>query len=141
MFFLDRYKGLTILDSLYYEQHTYISFSWYRYMFRRSLGQILLLAVIGVGLSSVFSSVLVKGALESNWSWTRAMLLGSILSATDPVAVVALMEASGAPVQIITLMEGESLLNDGFAMVAFNMFELMALGEEMTAKNVIGDLL
>ena len=47
---------------------------------------------------------------------------GSILSATDPVAVVALMKELGVSEKLGTLMEGESLLNDGTAIVLFSVF-------------------
>lgn len=53
-------------------------------------------------------------ALEPEDSWPEAFLIGAVLSATDPVAVVALMRSHAAPPQIVTLLEGESLLNDGF---------------------------
>lgn len=43
--------------------------------------------------------------------------LGSILSATDPVAVVALLKSAGASPKLTILIVGESLLNDGTAMV------------------------
>ena len=48
-----------------------------------------------------------------------AMLFGTVVSATDPVAVVALLKELGASKQLSTLIEGESLLNDGTAIVAF----------------------
>ena len=44
-----------------------------------------------------------------------AMLLGVTLTATDPVAVVSLLTSLGAPKQLGTMIEGESLLNDGTA--------------------------
>ena len=44
-----------------------------------------------------------------------ALLLGTTLSATDPVAVVGLLNSLGAPKALATLIEGESLLNDGTA--------------------------
>jgi hypothetical protein len=53
-------------------------------------------------------------ALEPDDSWAEALLIGAVLSATDPTAVVALMESHATPPQIVTLLEGESLLNDGF---------------------------
>ena len=46
-------------------------------------------------------------------------MMGSILSATDPVAVVALLKELGASISLNTLIEGESLLNDGVAMVFY----------------------
>lgn len=51
-----------------------------------------------------------------------ALTCGSILSATDPVAVVALMKELGVSERLGTLMEGESLLNDGTAIVVFGVF-------------------
>ena len=44
-------------------------------------------------------------------------MFGSIISATDPVAVVVLLKELGASRRLATMIEGESLLNDGTAMV------------------------
>ena len=46
-------------------------------------------------------------------------MYGSIVSATDPVAVVALLKELGASKRLSTMIEGESLLNDGTAFVVF----------------------
>lgn len=46
-------------------------------------------------------------------------MFGAIVSATDPVAVVALLKELGASKTLSMLIEGESLLNDGTAMVVF----------------------
>ncbi|RME28848.1 MAG: Na+/H+ antiporter [Deltaproteobacteria bacterium] len=48
-----------------------------------------------------------------------ALLVASMLSATDPVAVISLMREVGAPHRLSVLMEGESLVNDGVAVVVF----------------------
>jgi NhaP-type Na+/H+ or K+/H+ antiporter len=50
------------------------------------------------------------------------MTAGAILAATDPVAVVALMKELGVSERLGILMEGESLLNDGTAIVVFGVF-------------------
>ena len=50
--------------------------------------------------------------------WLASMLFGAVVSATDPVAVVALLKDLGASKKLGTLIEGESLLNDGTAIVA-----------------------
>jgi NhaP-type Na+/H+ or K+/H+ antiporter len=57
------------------------------------------------------------------------MTFGSILSATDPVAVAALLEVTGAPVRLKMHIAGESLLNDGSAIVFFTIFSLRYLAE------------
>lgn len=56
-----------------------------------------------------------------------AMTIGAILSATDPVAVSALLNEVGAPPRLKTHIAGESLLNDGAAFVFFSIFYQMDL--------------
>jgi NhaP-type Na+/H+ or K+/H+ antiporter/CRP-like cAMP-binding protein len=65
--------------------------------------------------------------LPHNYDWITSALLGSVLAATDPVAVVALLAELGASVSLATLIEGESLFNDGTAIVFFNLLEPAAL--------------
>ncbi len=60
-------------------------------------------------------------------SFTVALLVAAMLSATDPVAVISMFREMGVPRRLGILMEGESLLNDGVAVVAFSMV-LVALG-------------
>ena len=70
------------------------------------------------------------------FDWWSAMMLGSVLAATDPVAVVALLKEVGASKKLGTLIEGESLLNDGTAMVLFTGMFSLAIGEGAN----VGDL-
>lgn len=49
-----------------------------------------------------------------DWNWKTCLLLGGLLSATDPVAVVALLKELGASKKLSTIIEGESLMNDGY---------------------------
>ena len=49
-----------------------------------------------------------------------AMLFGALISATDPVAVVALFEELGVPKRLNMMVDGESMLNDATAIVAFD---------------------
>jgi NhaP-type Na+/H+ or K+/H+ antiporter len=53
------------------------------------------------------------------YTWFGAFLLGSILSCTDPVAVLALLKEVGAPIKFNSLIESESVFNDGTCMVLF----------------------
>eukprot|EP00957_Ditylum_brightwellii_P114693 8745990-Ditylum_brightwellii.AAC.1 len=56
--------------------------------------------------------------LPYGWSFSLSMTFGAILSATDPVAVSALLNEVGAPPRLKMHISGESLLNDGSAMMS-----------------------
>lgn len=58
-----------------------------------------------------------------------ALLFGSIISPTDPVAVVALLRDASVSESLIMLVEGESLLNDGTAIVIFAVLKEMSMAE------------
>ena len=60
--------------------------------------------------------------LPYGWDWNLAMAFGSILAATDPVAVVALLKAVGASPKLTMQITGEALMNDGTAIVLFMLF-------------------
>lgn len=64
-------------------------------------------------------------------------VFGSILSATDPVAVVALLKTAGASPKLTMCIVGESLMNDGTAMVLFTLFYYMLQGRSYTALQII----
>ena len=68
-------------------------------------------------------------------------MFGSIISATDPVAVVSLLKQLGASKRLSTMIEGESLLNDGTAMVAFTVFLDIAAGLDKTGGDIAKDFL
>jgi len=65
--------------------------------------------------------------LDLPLGFVGVLLIATMLSATDPVAVISLMREVGAPKRLSVLMEGESLLNDGVAVVVFGVV-LVALG-------------
>ena len=64
-----------------------------------------------------------------DWSWMLCMTFGSILSATDPAAVAALLKEVGAPPRLKMHISGESMLNDGSAVVFYTVFSNIFLSE------------
>ena len=75
--------------------------------------------LVGTVLSALMMRYIFEYNDSKNFTWNDALMYGSIISATDPVAVVALLNTLGASKRITTMVEGESLLNDGTAMVVF----------------------
>lgn len=86
---------------------------------RAAIVPILTLAIPGVLVSTVVVGLLISAGIGV--SLTTGLLFGALIAATDPVAVIALFRALGAPRALTVLVEGESLLNDGAAIVLFNL--------------------
>ncbi len=63
--------------------------------------------------------VAVIGHLVMGLPWEVAFVLGAVVSPTDPVAATAIGRRVGAPARVITIVEGESLINDSTALVAY----------------------
>jgi CPA1 family monovalent cation:H+ antiporter len=92
---------------------------------RRDFWLILLLAVPGVVLTTVLVGWMVS--LGTGLALQAALVFGALVAATDPVAVVALFRRLGAPRRLQVLLESESLLNDGTAIVMFGLMLTTAL--------------
>jgi CPA1 family monovalent cation:H+ antiporter len=101
----------------------------------KNLPGILMLATVGLLISMVIVGI-------SMSSFTPlplgvALLFGALISATDPVAVIALFKELGVSAKLSTLVEGESLFNDAAAIVTFNII----LGIVVTGGSVSSELL
>ncbi len=105
--------------------------------FFRNLGPILVLAVVAVLISAVLVGAALAVVLGTPLA--AALLFGALISATDPVAVVAVFRELGVPERLLVLVEGESMLNDGVAIVLFNILLGVALGEEASVGGGILD--
>jgi len=72
---------------------------------------IVLLAIPGMVLSLLVVAVVLHYGI--GLAWLLALLVGAIVAPTDPVAVIALFQQLGVPDRLRTLVEGESIFNDG----------------------------
>lgn len=106
---------------------------------RQNLSAILVLAIPGVILTTfIVGGVLVLGI---HLSLAEALVFGSLIAATDPVAVVALFRILGVPKRLAVLVEGESLFNDGTALVLFNLTVAVAISGQFSPVQSILDFI
>ncbi len=77
------------------------------------------IGMLAIGL--VIATMTVVAVVAHEWvdgmSWSAAFVLGAIVSPTDPIAATAIMRRLGVPRRVVTVVEGESLVNDGTALV------------------------
>jgi Na+/H+ antiporter len=104
---------------------------------RRNVGPVSLLAV---GL--VLATMLVVAAVAHTalgFGWAEAFVLGAIVSPTDPVAATAIARRLGVPGRIVTIVEGEALINDGTALVAYKFAVAAVVTGSFSALEAGGD--
>ncbi len=70
-----------------------------------------------------------------------ALLFGALISATDPVAVISLFREMGAPKRLTVLVEGESLFNDGTALVLFKILLGIVIAGSFTSSTITSGVL
>lgn len=90
---------------------------------KSDLGLILLLAVGGTFLGTLMVGGVVMQTLRIPVA--AALAFGALISATDPVSVISFFRSLGVGKRLSLLVEGESLFNDGVAIVLFNLALLM----------------
>jgi CPA1 family monovalent cation:H+ antiporter len=86
------------------------------------------ISLLAIGLVLVTTgSVAVIGHEAIGLSWPMAFALGAIVSPTDPLAATAIMRRLGAPRRMVNVIEGESLVNDATALVAYRVAVVAAV--------------
>lgn len=111
------------------------------HLFKRTLPQTVTLAVPGLIISTILTAAFAHYVFPWEWSWPACFMFGALISATDPVAVVALLKELSSRKRLATLIEGESLLNDGTAVVFFTLFYGMVIfGAKGSTLSILGSV-
>ncbi len=97
---------------------------------QRNLMPVLVLAVPGL----LLSTAIIGGIFFylTSFSLVISLLLGAILSATDPVAVIAIFKQLGVPERLTVLVEGESLFNDATSLVLAGLLIAIAISGDVS---------
>ncbi|MCP3989212.1 MAG: hypothetical protein GY724_09065, partial [Actinomycetia bacterium] len=106
---------------------------------RADLAPIMTLALVGTTVGTFALGALVHYSLDLPWA--AAFAFGALISATDPVAVIAFFKSLGTPKRLSVLVEGESLFNDAVAVVAFGLAVSAASGEAFSVGEAAVDFL
>jgi CPA1 family monovalent cation:H+ antiporter len=89
--------------------------------------------IVAIGLTGVLTAWALRGSgLQPDFTWQQGLVFAALVSATDPIAVVSLFRKLGVPARLTTLVEAESLFNDGTSIVALTLI-LAFVGGEATS--------
>ncbi len=101
----------------------------------KNIVPVMVLAIPGITVSMILVGLSVSYSLDVNL--IVALLFGALISATDPVAVVALFKELGVPKRLMILVEGESLFNDATAIVLFNILLGFVLTNSFSTDDIL----
>jgi monovalent cation/hydrogen antiporter len=107
----------------------------------RAHARAITLTAIGLVLLTTCSVAVVAHAAIDGLPWAAAFALGAIVSPTDPLAATTIARRLGVPRGITTVIEGESLVNDGTALVVYRTAVSAAVGGSFDLLDATGDFL
>lgn len=87
----------------------------------RDLMRPIIVLSVGLTLATAFGLASVVHLLLPETGWPAAIALGAAIAPTDAVAASAILKRAGTPRRVLTILEGESLINDGVALTLFGL--------------------
>jgi Na+/H+ antiporter len=99
----------------------------------------LALLSIGLVLATMCAVAVVAHAVVPGMSWEAAFVLGAVVGPTDPVAAIATFSRIGVPARVRLLVEGEAMINDGTALVAYRVALVAAVEGTFSAGDALLD--
>jgi CPA1 family monovalent cation:H+ antiporter len=118
------------LPTLIFESSFHINFR----QFRQNIQVITWISTIGLIISAGIIAAVLHYIL--GFPIITSLLFGALISPTDPIAVIALFKKVGAPKRLTTIVEGESLANDGMALVFFQLMLGFAITDTFSGFNI-----
>ena len=98
--------------------------------------------VAAIALTALIVSALLRGlGIAPNFTWSTGLVFAALIAATDPVAVTAVLRHLRMPSELLTLVEGESLLNDGTAVVFLSLVLGYVAGTPTSGAGLLGQFL
>jgi monovalent cation/hydrogen antiporter len=91
------------------------------------------MSAVGLVLATTAAVAVTAHSMVDRMTWPAAFALGAIVSPTDPLAASAIGRRLGVPRRLLTLLEGESLVNDATALVAYRIAVAAAVGGSFVA--------
>src|ERR671936_2015369 len=82
---------------------------------RRAIG----ILAVGLVVATMVTVAVVAHAAIDGMSWSAAFVLGAVVAPTDPIAATSIMRRLGVPRRVVNVVEGESFVNDGTALVLY----------------------
>jgi Na+:H+ antiporter len=128
------------LPGLLFEASFHIEFK----QFWRNRLAISSLALPGVVVAIALTAVILTPVANTlhfvqDFTWKNALVFGALIAASDPIAVIAIFKTLGVPKRLSLLLDGESLLNDGTAIVFFTLSLALINGAAVTASELALD--
>src|SRR5829696_432927 len=97
--------------------------------------------ILGLSLATMVAVAIAAHTVIPSINWAEAFVLGAIVAPTDPVSAIATFGKVGVSDRVASLVEGESMVNDAVALVAYKVAVVALVSGAFTAETVVDDLI